>query len=211
MGHQRAKGLPVPHIPTVQGGVTAVTQLDGCPIAGGDSSEGWGWDSHNGLKPKTHRDGRGTDRDKDNTLAKELVPSLPSLRAPGPCAPSAGTRGWQWGSTRRVPSPQSCWHSGWASSPAPPQACHQHPAPQMGSGNCSLPGGEGIWHRAAMAASQCTHCCQGCPERALSLPPPCTQHMYPFPATPATTPTLLPPNPAVFLEVTPSSIRPKGV
>lgn len=126
----------------------------GCPVAVGTAVKaGAGTATMGCSQPQTYQGGRGTDRNKDNTTAEEDDPSLPSPRVPGLCAPSAGTRGWQRGSTRRVPSPLSCWHSGWAPSPAPPRACHQHPAPRMGSGSCSLPGGEGIWAQGSHGSS----------------------------------------------------------
>lgn len=168
-------GMPVPDGPTAQGDVAAVTR----PITAGDSSEGW----VGTATPKSHQGGRGTCR--HNSRAEEHGPSLPCPRVPGLCAPAAGTRGWHWGSTGRVPPPLSCWHSGWAPSPAPPRACHQCPAPWMGSGNCTLPGGEGYGHRAAMAASQRTQWCQGCPQRALSLPPSMHTAHAPLPCHPS--------------------------
>lgn len=77
-------------------------------------------------------------------MVEERALSLPSLQSPGMCAPSPGTRGRQRGSTRHVPSPLSCWRSGWVRSPAPRRVSRHHPVLRQGSGNCTLPQGEGL-------------------------------------------------------------------
>lgn len=142
-------------VPGARGSVASDTlshcaPAEGCPIAGGQlgppvkAGVGAATLRCQSQPDPPHKGGRGTSKGEDTTMVEERAPSLPSLQSPGTCAPSPGTRGRQRGSTRRVPSPPSCWRSGWACSPAPRRVCRRHPALQRGSGNCTLPRGEGL-------------------------------------------------------------------
>lgn len=163
MGQQKASGLPIPHVPPVQGDVTGVTQL------GGVSHYRWGHQSRLGLgqpqwaeaDPKPIRVAEGQAETRTTPQGRSTACSYLLLGFRGHVllqpALEAGSGAAQGVCHRLCPA-------GTAAGP-PPQPHHGPPTGTQHHGGgvetAPCPGERRCWHGAAMAASQCTHWCQG--------------------------------------------------
>lgn len=206
--HEPAKGLPVPDGPTVQGDVTALTQLHGV------SHYRWGQQRRLGLAQHTQKpSGWQRDRQRQRHQRSRGAWPIPTFSS---C--SRATCSFSRHSRLAVGQHKACATASLPLAqrlgPLPSPTTGLPPAPSTTDGEWKLHPARGrgdIGTGRPRQHPSAHNWCQGCPERALNLPPSTHTAHAPLPCVTPTTHPPSTPNPRAFLEETPLSFRLKGL